>query len=104
MNKLIGYFPGGVPPERKKEGRKYFFKYQIGILILLLFLLISSLIYQIITGIYGLVINTRRLRKERIVLQEKNRLIEELETKIREEDLNQLLELESETLGNITYK
>lgn len=95
---------GGAPPERKKEGRKYFFKYQIGILVLLLFLLISSLIYQIITGVYGLVLNTRRLRKERIVLQEKNRLIEELETKIKEEDLNQLLELEAEALGNIKHE
>lgn len=101
MNKLLSYFPGGIPPEKKTGRRKYFFKYQTSIVVFLLFLIVSSLIYQICTGVYGLLLNNRRLKKERLVLQEKKRLIEDLEAKIKEEDLNQLLKLEAEEFRNI---
>lgn len=95
MNKLIKCFLGGNLSQESFKKRSYFFRPKFNILSFLLCILVLSLIYQIITGLYGLFLYNRRLKKGEMLLQEKLSLIEDLEVKIQGDDVGWSLKLEA---------
>lgn len=81
MDRVI-YFPDRMPPEDK--GRRF----KRNALTLLLWILFLTLIFQIGSGLYNLIIYNRRLHKMEALLQEKRRMVEDLENQLRRMDLN----------------
>ena len=66
--------------------KKAIFGYKFSILSFFLLIVVLSLIYQIITGLYGLLSYKHRLRESEILIQEKRSLVEHLEVRVQQSD------------------
>ncbi len=58
--------------------------YKINLLSVFLLIAVLSLVYQIITGLYGLISYKQRMRESEQLLREKMSLVESLEAKIQQ--------------------
>ncbi len=78
MNRVTSYFLGRISQGNSRE-RSCSFRFKFNLLTFLLIMFVLSLIYQIITGLYGLFLYNRRLKEGEMLLREKLSLIENLE-------------------------
>ena len=77
---------GGRAQSAEKGMKKAIFGYKFNILSFFLMILVLSLIYQIIIGLYGLFSYKHRLQESEQLLREKLSLVETLEAKIQQFD------------------
>ena len=85
MIKVDGMFAeGGAVQSAEKGMKKSILRYKFNLLSVILLLLVLSLVYQIITGLYGLLAYKHRVDESEQLLQEKLSLVETLESKIQQ--------------------
>ncbi len=78
---------GGRGGQRRGAGKgmkKSITRYKFNILSVFLLIAVLSLVYQIITGLYGLISYKQRMRESEQLLREKMSLVESLEAKIQQ--------------------
>lgn len=89
MDRVI-YFPDRMPPENKGRRLK---RNGLTLFLLILFL---TLIFQLGSGLYNLIVYNRRLHEMEALLREKRQLVEGLERQLRRMELNPLPETEGQ--------
>lgn len=87
MDRVI-YFPDRIPPEDKGK------RWQRNGLTLFLLILFLTLIFQLGSGLYNLIIYNRRLHEMEALLREKRQVVEGLEKQLGRAEPNPLPELE----------
>lgn len=87
MDRVI-YFPDRIPPEDKGK------RWQRNGLTLFLLILFLTLIFQLGSGLYNLIIYNRRLHEMEALLREKRQVVEGLEKQLGRAEPNPLPEME----------
>ena len=82
------------PDQAKSKRRRGWFK--TNGLTLLFLILLFTLIYQLLSGVYQLFIYNRRLNEVEALLQGKRLYLEELETRLQRPELNPVFEIDQE--------
>jgi len=87
MDRVV-YFPDRMQPENRRKR----FKVK-GLPVFLLFLFLV-LLYQIGSGLYNYFVYNRRLHEAKMLLREKQQIMENLEIQLRQAESNTLVETE----------